>query len=286
MNWLYFATSSIVFFAVLNILQRRIAVDSKYLRATTIVFNLFGALLAIALFVILGGYKNFTWPKLSEAWIYMIIAVLFYGLFERGRFKASKLLDASTLSVVAYISLAVAFIGSLLIYNEVLTSQKIFGVILIIFSLALVSLQNNVHKKITLKGILYSVLVFTYLGIAWMLDKKGATFFTANTYSILVWVLPLGVVYFPSVKSKEISYELKRTSWKVGLLAALNVVGYYFQLEALRLGDATRVIPYVQLSTLLTVLFGIFILGEKDHLLQKIVAAVIGLAGAYLLIAS
>jgi drug/metabolite transporter (DMT)-like permease len=284
MQWFYYASSSIAFFSVMNLLQRRIAVDSKYTRAASVVFNVFGAMLAVILFFLLGGYRNFILPRNYLAWVFMFIAALFYGLYERGRFVSAKLLDASTLSVVAYVSLVVAFIGSLFLYNETLTLAKVFGSLLIVISLILVSIQNNVRKKITLKGILICVGIFTFLGLAWMLDKKGATFFEPNTYSIFVWTVPLAIIYFPYVKTRELVYELRLSSWRFVILAGLNVVGYYLQLQALKMADATRVIPLIQLSTLVTVILGILLLGEKDNIWRKIIAAIIGLAGAYILI--
>lgn len=284
MQWFYFAVWSIVIFSFLYLLQRRIAVDAKYPRATAIVFNLFGAVFAIFLSFITGGFKNLAWPHISVAWIFMLLAALFYALYERGRFVSAKLLDASTLSIVSYTTLAVAFVGSLFIYHEILTPSKIIGVILIAISLILVSFQKSIHKKVSLKGIIFSILIFTSLGFAVMLDKKGAVFFTPSTYSILVWTVPLIMIYFPFIKTREIVYEAKTASWKVVVLAGLNVVGYYFQLRALQIADATQVIPLIQTSTLLTVLLGIVILGEKDNLWKKIFAALIGLAGAYLLV--
>ena len=66
-------------------------------------------------------------------------------------------------------------------------------------------------------------------------------------------------------------------------MAGLNVAGYLLQLKALEIGDATRVIPTVQTSTLLTVILGIVFLGEKEHSAKKIFAAIIALLGVYFL---
>lgn len=267
----------------MNFFQRKIAVDSKYQRATSVVFNIYGAIVTLAIFIFTGSFKHIILPTSPFAWIFMLSAAIFYALYERGRFTAAKLLDASTLTIVSNISLVVAFIGAVFLYSEALTISKILGAVFIIFALTIVSIQKNIHKKVSLKGVFVALFIFTLLGLGWMLDKKGATFFTAGTYNILLWTVPLIFIYLPYVKTKEIIYEAKHSSKGLFIMAALNVTGYYLQLQALQIADATRVIPVVQLSTLTTVIMGVLILKEKEFLWRKLFAAVIAIAGVYLL---
>ena len=63
-------------------------------------------------------------------------------------------------------------------------------------------------------------------------------------------------------------------------------VALFAILKALEIGDATRVIPTVQTSTLLAIILGILLLGEKEHALQKVSAGVIALLGVYFLTAT
>ena len=213
----------------------------------------------------------------------MIFAFLMYGLFERGRFLASKLLDASVEAIISNVGLVVAFVGSLFIYSEPLTLQKIAGTILVIISLILVSLGHKIGK-ISIKGIFVAITIYAFIGVGWMLDKWGALHFTPNIYNLFGWIIPLFFIYFPYVKNKELAYEAKRSSWKLGLMAAINVIGYYLQLRAFTTGQAIVVIPLVQTFMLTTVLFGIVLLGERDNIGRKIFAAIIGFAGAVLLV--
>ena len=68
------------------------------------------------------------------------------------------------------------------------------------------------------------------------------------------------------------------------MLAGLNVAEYLMQLKALETAEATRVIPIVQTSTLVTILVGIVLLKEKEHISRKIVAGLMAMSGAYFLI--
>ena len=100
----------------------------------------------------------------------------------------------------------------------------------------------------------------------------------------MVWVLPILIIVFPSIKIADIKYELKRSSWRLIFIALANVLGYLFMLKALAMAEVTRVMPLIQTSTLLTVLSGILILNERDNIARKIIAGGIALAGVYFLV--
>jgi drug/metabolite transporter (DMT)-like permease len=216
-----------------------------------------------------------------DAWIYLLIASLFYGLNERFRFLISKILEASVYSIIGNISVIIAFIVSFFLYKETLTFTKLLGSILIFFSLLLVSEFKK--SKISARGMFLGVITSIYLGIAMSLDKKGAIFFNPETYNILLWVAPFIVLYFPGINTHEIKIEFKQFSWKIILLAFLNFVGFYLGLKAFILADATKVIPIVQTATLMTVIIGVFLLKEKTMLVRKLLAGVIAVIGVFLL---
>ncbi len=281
MTWLYLSLGSALSFASLTLLSRIVSVKSKNPRALSIVFNLIATLMAIVIFFITGSYKNFSFPIGFTPWIYLFIAVLFYGLYERLRFYVAQILEASLVSVINNVSLVVAFFTAAFIYSEAITINKICGFLLILTALFLVSV--NKISIINRRGILLAILANVFLGLGWALDKKGAIFFNPEIYNVLVWFFPLVIIYLPYLKFSDIKKEIKISSWKIALLSFLNVIGYFIQLKALTLADATRVIPIVQTSTLLTVIFGIFILKEKDNLFKKILAGIIAVIGVFLL---
>lgn len=283
MAWLYLALSSTILFTTLDLIQRVVAIDSKYPRAAAVVFNVTAMLLAVILFFLTGGQKDFILPKEPIAWIFMFSAVVFYGLFERGRFFAAKMLDASVFTIISNITLPITFIGTIFLYSESVSINKIVGIALILLALIVVSIQKNIKNEISLKGILLATGMFIFLGLAWVLDKKGALYFGASGYNIIVWTLPVVFVYLPYVKRSKIVYEFKLGSWKIFIMALINVVGYFLQLKALQIGQASKVIPIVQLASLFTVIAGIYILKEKDYAKQKIFAGVVAILGAYLL---
>ncbi len=284
MTWFYFAIGAIFCFTSHSLLQRILAVKCVNTRAMAVAFNLIAAFLALIIFVFSGDYINFSIPNNWGAWLTLIIACLMYGLFERGRFQVAKQLDASVFSVIANISLLVAFIGSLFLYGEVLTVNKILGVLLIMIALFLVSYVNKTTKIIfSLSGVMMGILISSFLGLGWMLDKKGSLYFNASTYSFLVWTVPIIIIYFPYVELRDIIREFKINSWKIFVMAGLNVSGYLLQLKALSIYEATIVLPFIQIYSLFTVLLGIILLKEKENIPRKVLAGILALVGVYFL---
>ena len=153
MTWFWWAASSIIFFSTLSIVQRTVAIKSKYPRAGSLVFNLWAVAISIMIFIVTGAYKNFALPQSPLAWIFIGIALLTYGLFERWRFLAAKLLEASTLSIISNLAVVVAFTGAIFLYSEGLTVFKILGAALVLTALTTVGLSQGKHKKTSLKAI-------------------------------------------------------------------------------------------------------------------------------------
>jgi drug/metabolite transporter (DMT)-like permease len=280
--WFYYAASAVALFTILNLLQRVLAVKSEDERSLAILFNTIAATLAICVFFFTGSYTHFRLPTTPWAYISLLTASFFYGMFERGRFYAAKQLDASIFSTVLNVSVVVAFISALFIYSETLTLKKLIGATAIFIALFLVSYNKNKSKN-SLKSILFGVIICTSLGLGWVLDKKGTQYFGPDTYSFMLWSVPLIFIYFPKVDLKMLKREFQLSSWRIVLLSLINVVGYLLQLKALSLQEATRVIPIIQTSTLFVILLGIVILKEKDDLYKKVIAGLIAVAGVYLL---
>lgn len=281
--WIYYTIGSIIFFTILNLLQRKLSVDSKNPRAMAVVFNLFAAGVAVLLFFATQSYSRFQLPKDNTGWLVVFSACFLYAAFERGRFYVAKVLDASILATIINVALPVSFIGSIILFSETVTPSKVIGGILILAALLLVSYAKS-KSPASMKAILIVVLLAVCLGVATLADKKGTEYFNADTYNIFVWTVPLIFVYLPYIPFSDLKYELKKGSWKLALLAFLNVIAYFFQLKALALQEASKVFPFISTTTIFTVLLGIVLLNEKENALKKVIAGILAVIGIFFLI--
>ena len=281
MTWLFLSLISVAFFTTLNLLQRVISVKGKNWRAQSFLYSGYATVISVALFLTSGGLKNFSVPQDLYPWLAAVIACVFYGLFERFRFKVARSMEASVYSPVSAFSGVVAFVAGTALYSESITFVKVVGFILIAGSLILASFERG--KKKATKGLQLALLTFSMLGLGWALDKKGAISFSPEFYNIIVWASGLLIISYPSLSKKEILGEVKIGSWKLILLALVNVAGYFLQLKALTMADATRVVPIVQTTTIATVILGIVLLKERNRIPQKLLAGLLAVTGVILL---
>lgn len=283
MSWLVYAFLATAIYSLQIVLQRGTAVESSNPRVTAFIFSSF-AILITALIVITKGTYQAGFPTDPLAWLVLAFGATTYGLFERHRFKAAKLLEVSVFDTILNFGVVIAFFGGAILYHEPLTLETLSGGLLIITSLFIVSYQKKQAITIPLKNIIFGVLVSTALGLGWLVDKMGATYFNSEMYGLLVWFFPLPLIAYPSITLRDFKNEPKTVWCETLLLATLNALAYYAMLEALRLAAATKVIPIIQTSVLLSTLLGIFILKERSRIPQKILASVLGVIGVYLLV--
>ncbi len=281
MLWFFLALASALIFAAQELLMRILAIRTGSPRIFAVVFNLWGAGFALLLFLLERGSLSGLWGLTPIQYVLLASTIILYGLYERTQFYARQGTDASTFAIIFRLSTVIGFIGAILFLNEPLTTEKIAGVILIIFASLLLVFRN---PKFTLTPALgYAVLCAVFLGLTSILDKPASEPLSATLYSFLVWFMPLAIVAFPRVTKKEIVREFRIGGWKVALAAALNVVGYIVYIQALSLAEASRVNPITATTGIFTVAGGIYFLKEHGHLWRKIIAAVFAFIGVLLL---
>lgn len=281
MLWFFLALASALIFAAQELLMRVLAIRTGSPRVFAVVFNLWGAGFALLLFLLergsLAGLRGLT----PVQYILLASTVILYGLYERTQFYARQGTDASTFAIIFRLSTVIGFVGAILFLQEPLTTEKIAGVMLILFASFLLVFRN---PKFTLTPALgYAVLCAVFLGLTSVLDKPASEPLSATLYSFLVWFMPIVIVAFPSVTKKEIVRELHIGGWKVALAALLNVVGYIIYIQALSLAEASRVNPITATTGIFTVAGGIYFLREHGHMRRKIIATIIAFIGVILL---
>lgn len=281
MLWFFLALSSALIFAAQELLMRILAVKTGSPRVFAVVFNLWGGLFAIIMFILERGSLTSLSGLTPAQYLLIGSTVILYGLYERIQFFARQGTDASTFAIIFRLSTVIGFAGAILFLQETLTVEKIIGVVLIISASLLLVFKN---PKFTVTPALgYAVLCAVFLGLTSVLDKPASEPLPATLYSFIVWCLPIVIVAFPGITKKEITREFHIGGWKVALAALLNVVGYIIYIQALSLAEASRVNPITATTGIFTVAGGIYFLREHGHLWRKIIATTIAFIGVLLL---
>jgi len=284
MNWLTYALLSVAFFTILNVCSKLFTFNSKHQRAFSFLFNASAAVFSLLIF--LAGRNTISVEQVNSPAVFILLAACcLYAVFERLRFTVIKNLAVTTTAILSTLASVTALSVAFFLYDEILSLQKVIGSILILGSVFLVSYKASDGKqKASPKYVLLGIFTFSCLGFAWSIDKIGALYWEAETYNILVWSVPLFFIFLPRIKYSELKHEATQAYWRIPLLALLNVCGYYFQLKALSLGDATIVIPMVQTSIIFTVFLGIIVFNEREKLVLKLFSGALAVLGTLMLV--
>lgn len=281
MLWFWLSIASVILFTAVNLLMRVLAVKSEDPRTFSVVFNAWGGLFALILFLPQLPHIALPAAITPVQVLFILLAILFYGIYERFHFSARKHIDASTMSVIFRLAPVIAFAGSLALFHESLTWEKLLGTGLILMASFIVIHKN---PQLSFSRPFFAALVSaTALGLAWMVDKPASFGFPPTFYSFILWTAPLAVIAFPLPTIKQLKKEAVIGGWKVALLGLMNVTGYVAQIKALSLAEASKVIPITSSSGTVIVLAGIFLLHEKTFMTKKILAGILMLIGIILL---
>lgn len=270
MPWFAYAIISTLSGAAFALLARNLTVNSANPRAFSVIFGIWAAFFSILLFIVDPFY--FKALPLHIILLTILITIL-YAIHDRTQFYASKLVEASTLTLIWQLIPVVGFITALIFLHESFTLQKFIALLLIVGGNLLVIYKHPLLRAN--KGMVYAFIATVAVGIAIGINKGVSAGYSLPLYSAIAFFFPS--VYnavLPPLPPKTIAKELKLAGLGIILLAAINVLQFYSNLLAYRLTDASKVIPITASTTILVVMSGIIFLGERTQIKKKLIAVV------------
>ena len=281
MNWLGYSIIALVTFSGYDLLSRRLGVKSKDPRAFGAVYYFIAALMAPLLLVT----EPLFIPTLTVSIaILTAFGLLAWILFGRIEYVTHKYVEASVLTILLRLGPIITFLLSVLFLGESPTAFKLVGLLLtIIASLLVIGIPSFSDFKKS-KDLRYGVLLAGILGVAWAFDKLLSPVYGVVLFAFLSFMAPsLANAFIPPLSIKSLREELRRASWKMFVLAFLNIVGYGAMIKALIIGDATNVIPIATATPPLVVLGGVLFLKERSDITKKIIATFLVVLAIYLM---
>lgn len=227
-------------------------------------------------------FYQFQLPQSSKTWILIVFSIITYAISLLLYFLAYKLTDVSLVSVVRRLSIVFIAILGVVFLREQLTIANWFGLIMIVLSGIVVTVER---KHISLSsGILFALFSAVFASLSAVLDKQILNDISPFTYVVINNVL-VGLVLLPRKGIVADARDLMKHHWKLILLTAVLMdLGFALVLYVLQGADVAQTMPvYMGLSFMMSVVFGVFLLKEKQKLPQKIVAIIVGLIGIFLL---
>src|SRR3989344_2495741 len=255
MIWLIFALLSAFFDGINDLINRFIMIKHNAL-AYAFIWHIFAAIFYIPFI----GKINL--PNIPFAWFVLISASIIWALVGFTGFLAYKYTEASVKVPIGKSRLLFLLLFSVIFLKETITLPKIIGTLLIFFGVIVLTYKDkNVFGRLSDRGIQLTLLTALLIAIVSVLDKVAMRYFSVGLYGFLVYMIPgLLIGIFASKKLNEIKKLIREKGFVVLISSVLGFLFYYLRLKAYSLEEVSKVFPITQLSVLVVVFGGIFIL--------------------------
>ena len=134
--------------------------------------------------------------------------------------------------------------------------------------------------------ILYAVLSAVFAAVVSILAKVGISGVNSNLATairtVVVLIMAWGIVFLTG-KHTEL-FAISKKSWLFLILSGIATgLSWLCYFKALRLGEASKVVPIDKLSVVITMVLAFIILGEKADL-KTILGGILITAGTFVMI--
>lgn len=275
-----------IYFCVAIAGSAGITLYSKYVlknaspHAFSLLTNLIGALIYAPIAI-----SNISFTNTREAWFAVLAASLFWAIAALLSAASIKKTEVSVRAPLSQSKMLWTVLFSVLILGEAVTLWHLIAVLIIFLGISIL-LWHPEYKFGSLKDpgirlIFASAVMSAVVAIA---DKYALGFFSIELYAFFVFLFPAATLaLFTPNKGGDVKDLWKAHKWGVLAVSLLMIVAYYAVLKVYSSFPISVAYPLLQLSTVVTVMCGIFFLKERDHLGQKVIATFLVIAGSILL---
>lgn len=245
--------------------------EMKNAGALTILIETLAALFCLV-FV---PFFEIKFPTDLTIYLLLILAIIFYTINDRLGTTVRSGIEASTYNIIKQLSTVFMIIMGIFFFKEPIVIKKIIGIVFIIFSNIFVFYQKGTFKwnKYLILGIIANLCY----AIALFIDVNNSEIFNLPFYVFTTLFTPSIFIFFiEKIKFKDIIQEFQNGNKKAIITTSLSWGTMIIcMLRAYQLGKVTIVAPLTSLSVILNVIVGYLFLGEKDHLVKKIIASIL-----------
>jgi len=274
-----FVTLAILAGAMARLLQRYVLKETDpyaYSFLTQIISAVFFLPFALA---------NFTLPTDPKAWVVLAGASILWTLVSLTASISYKGTEVSLRDPIAQSKLLWVLPLSILFLKEQITVYRALGTLIIFLGVSLL-IWHPERKlgRLADKGVRWTLMAALLAAVVTIVDKAALRWFVPEVYGFMVYFFPMMILVLFLQRRKHHVNHLFKNRAKSALLAIMcSVLTYYFTLKAFAVADVTLAYPLLQLTTVITVFGGIIMLKEREHIWQKMIAAVLVVIGASIL---
>ena len=218
--------------------------------------------------------------------LWLIGGSLIWPIFNIAAFRANKEVDAGIYTIIANLSPLFTLAVAVPLMGENVSLPQYAGIGLIMISGIIAVAPGIKNNKLVISGVLFALVSTTLLGLGVAYERFMLSRLDLGTYILYGWGSQ--VLWMALLAAAEWKY-LPAVVKKIGpgtLLAwgsANALKSCCFILTLFLLGSASIMSGATNFISIVIVVAAFFILHERDHIIPKIIATFVGIAGLLLL---
>lgn len=273
--WILFLILHLIGLVGYNLLLRKSIVEKvdKWTLATIMQTGIALPLLFLA---------PFKFPELSiftpATVFHMFITATLIVFLHLSNVKSLQYLEAGVYSVLYNLRIVFTTILGVVFLNEQLVPLQVLGGLLIFASI--IAVKQKGRKDLTTRGIQWGLFASVVISVLNLNEKQLISQFGFVGYAIPVMILAAIMMWIILLaRGQRIKPSVFVEPRMVSLMILRAVSAFGFTL-AFSMGGLLSVSTYISsLGVIIIVILGAVLLGEKDYLKRKILAAAIAFAG-------
>jgi len=275
-----------VFGTASYILRRKIAQKvGQHNRLINSIFFLFFLLPAIFILLFFSPH-NLNVGKIN--FILLIGGSLVWPVANILAFESNRKVDVGVFTIINNLSPLFTLVIALPFLHEKLTGLQYFGFAMLILSATIAAFsQLKISRSISLNGVLTCLLTAVVLGVAVAYEKFMLTRVDFGAYLVygwgaqITWALILArkeLKLIPKIIGK--GSEVKNLVLLWALTSVLKSISF---ITSLKLSTASVISSISDFLSVTVVIAAYFYLQEKENIVSKIIAVILGVAGLLLI---
>lgn len=254
--------------------------EMKNASALTILLEIFTAVFAL----ILAPLFPFKIPSDKTVFLIVGIVTIIYAVTDRLNIESRYGLDPSTFSMLKQLSTVFLVIFGFVFLKEELVFKKIFGIILIIASNILLSLNKSGKFEFN-KYFVMSVISNFLFAVAMFINVNIAKNFNIGIYTVFTVLIPAIIIkIFSKLSINDLRKEFNLYDKKKFLLVSFSwCIMLISSVKAYESGNISVVAPLLTLTIIFNTLYEYFVDRDKKALYYKLFISLLTILGVILI---
>jgi len=264
--WLLYATGAAVFAALTTILAK-IGIRNVDSHLATAIRTMVVVVFAWLMVFVVGSQGEIRYID-GVTWVFLIFSGLATGGSWLCFFRALQLGNVNKVVPIDKSSTILTMILAFIILSEPVGWLTVVGMVLMgIGTWLMLALKKDEGEKAgKRRWLFYAILAALFASLVAIIGRVGVAYMDANLWTAIrtMVVLPLSWLMVFTVGSQKTIKPVDSKSWVFLVLSGVATgVSWLFFYHALKIGNASHVVPIDKLSIVLTMLFARIVLGEQ-----------------------